>query len=313
MKGNSCSATSVRSRLSLLFLVFGMVLLFSSTALAFTVSLTAQGMPKKPAGAPQPPNVAIANFRWLIEEDTTHAVTPGTSDPNSLAFSFHKAHAPVVKSGDQTNAANITLPDGKRYFASILPTSGYTISGAPIADGQASVTVICNELPLPTAQITVFVFEDNSPINNVPDAAEPGLANFKVVLYEAGGRYGMSGGQQMLDGFGNMIGTDLSAEPRRHLCSGCRRQPDGRHAGPGVRAHRCHRQCRYQASLAGQVRHRGGPPGRRGLAADQHHRGHAHHRRLGQTGRTALLHRVRPGGPARLHRFCDDRSTTAPC
>jgi large repetitive protein len=213
MKGNLCSATYVRSRLSLLFLVLGISLLFSTTALAFTVSLNVQGMPKKLPDGSQPANVPIANFRWLIEEDTTHPVTPGVSDPNSLAFSLHKAHAPVVASGDQTNAANITLADGKRYFASILPTSGYTISGAPIANGQAAVTVICNQLPLPTAQITVFVFNDNSPINNVPDPAEPGLAGFKVVLYEAGGRYGMSGGQQMLDGFGNMVGTTYEQNP----------------------------------------------------------------------------------------------------
>ena len=105
-------------------------------------------------------------------------MTPGVSDPNSLAFSFHKSHAPVVVKGDQTTAANITLPDGKRYFVSILPNAGYTIGGAPITGGGA-VTVACNELPLPTAQVTVFVFHDNSPINNAPDPAEPGLAGFK--------------------------------------------------------------------------------------------------------------------------------------
>jgi FtsP/CotA-like multicopper oxidase with cupredoxin domain len=184
-----------------------MGLLFSSTALGFTVNLNVQGMPKKLADGTQPANVAIGNYRWLIEEDTTHPVTPGVSDPNSLAFSFHKSHAPVVVKGDQTNAANITLPNGKRYYVSILPNEGYTIGGAQIADGQAAATVICNQLPLPTAQITVFVFHDNSPINNAPDPAEPGLAGFKVIVTEAGGRYGVSGGQAMMDAFGNMIGT----------------------------------------------------------------------------------------------------------
>ena len=131
MKGHSCSATSVRSRLSLLFLVLGISFLFSTTALAFTASLNVQGMPKKLPDGSQPANVPIANFRWLIEEDTTHAVTPGVSDPNSLAFSLHKAHAPVVASGDQANAAPLETSiagsspwkDGHTEF----PHSKYTI------------------------------------------------------------------------------------------------------------------------------------------------------------------------------------------
>jgi len=89
----------------------------------------------------------------------------------------------------------------------------YTIGGAQIADGQGSVTIICNMLPLPTAQITIFVFEDNFPINNVPDPAEQPLAGFKVTLEEPGGRYGISGGQQMQDAFGNMLGTVYDQNP----------------------------------------------------------------------------------------------------
>ena len=50
MKGNCCSATSVRSRLSLLLLVLGIGLIFSTTALGFTVNLDVQGMPKKTGG-----------------------------------------------------------------------------------------------------------------------------------------------------------------------------------------------------------------------------------------------------------------------
>jgi len=96
---------------------------------------------------------------------------------------------------------------------SILPKTGYTIGGAPIADGQASVTVICNPLPIPTAQITIFVFEDNGPINNAPDQNEPGLEGFHVFIADAAGRYGMAGGQQMLDVFGNMIGTTYQQNP----------------------------------------------------------------------------------------------------
>jgi large repetitive protein len=204
MKGNSCSATSVRSKLSLLFLVLGIGFLFSTTALGFSVSLNVQGKPKVGNGTS-----AIGNFRWLIEEDTTNQpprpFTSGNRD--TLSFNFYKSHAPVIASGNQTTAANISLPDGKRYFVSIVPDTDYTIGGAPIADGQGSATVICNQLPLPTAQITVFAYHDNNPINNAPEPTEPGLEGFKVIVEDSGGRYGISGGHQMMDAFGNMIGT----------------------------------------------------------------------------------------------------------
>jgi hypothetical protein len=207
MKGNSCSATSVRSRISLLFLVLGMVILFSSTALAFTVSLNVQGKPKVGNGTS-----AIGNYRWLIEEDTTHPVTLNTTDRTSLSFSLYKGHAPVVASGTQANATNISLPDGKRYFVSVVPDSGYTLGGAPIVN-PGSVTIICNELPLPTAQITVLAYHDNNPINNQPEPAEPGLPGFKVLLHDAGGRYGMSGGHMSQDAFGNPLGTTYQQNP----------------------------------------------------------------------------------------------------
>jgi large repetitive protein len=210
MKWDNGRTKSMWMKMFLILVGLCMGAVFASTALGFTVNLDVQGLPKSGTGPAD--YVPIPNYRWLIEEDTTHPVTPGTSDPNSLAFSFHKAHAPVVAAGTQANSANITLPDGKRYFVSILPNADYTIGGAPIAGGGA-VTIVCNELPLPTAQITVFVFEDNNPINNAPDAAELGLAGFKVVVTEAGGRYGMSGGQQMMDAFGNMIGTTYEQNP----------------------------------------------------------------------------------------------------
>ena len=122
-----CNVCAVKD--TLLFLVLGMVILFSSTALAFTVSLNVQGMPK----VAKPERRPIGNYRWLIEEDTTNQPPrPFTRDRDTLAFSFYKSHAPVFAAGNQANAANISLPDGKRYFVSIVPDAGYTIGGSPI-------------------------------------------------------------------------------------------------------------------------------------------------------------------------------------
>jgi hypothetical protein len=75
-----------------------------------------------------------------------------------------------------------------------------------------NVPVYLNALPLPTAQITVFVFHDNFPINNAPDLPqEVGIPNVKIIVEDAGGRYGMSAGAQMMDAFGNPIGTEYDA------------------------------------------------------------------------------------------------------
>lgn len=155
-----------------------------------------------------PNGEAVTGFRWLIEEDTTKPVTLGAPavPGQNLSLSFHTSYAPVVANGDDTNTT-VTLDPAKRYFVSVLPDAGYAMGGAPVAAGQGAVTVTVNPLPLPTAQISVLVFEDRHPINGAPNPPqEPGLAGFTVVVTEAGGRYGHSGGQVTQDAFGNPLG-----------------------------------------------------------------------------------------------------------
>jgi hypothetical protein len=158
-----------------------------------------------------PNNQPITGYRWLLEEDTTKPAVPGTPavPGQSLSVSFHSSYMPVVANGDNsTPPTGLALDPNKRYFLSVLPDSGFTIGGVPVAGSQTSVTVVCNSLPLPTAQISVFVFEDNNPINNQPDLPqEVGLANFTLQLWEAGGTYGASGGRVSTDAFGNPLGT----------------------------------------------------------------------------------------------------------
>ena len=69
------------------------------------------------------------------------------------------------------------------------------------------MTVTVAKLPLPTARIRVQVFQDNAPLDGMWDSTEPGLAGFQVTIDDAGGTYGMSGGHQSTDAFGNKIGT----------------------------------------------------------------------------------------------------------
>ncbi len=171
------------------------------------VTLTVLGVDaRNPSAAPVP----VTDYKWTLEEDPTYQVTPGTLDPNTLAVSFHRSYAPVVQSGDQSTSP---LADpAKRYFVSVLPKSGgYSNGGTPIAFNQSAATVLVDKGPIPTAQILVRVFADNSPLNNQWDTNEGPLAGFEVSVDDAGGRYGIAGGQMMQDAFGNPLGTTYKA------------------------------------------------------------------------------------------------------
>jgi hypothetical protein len=155
----------------------------------------------------------VSGFRWTLEEDNTHAVTPGAAGvTDTLSFEFHASHAPTLDSGISAGgSADITLPGATaddRYFISITPHNGFNMSGAAVSGGQASVTITVDSLPIPTAQISVFAYEDNYPINNAPDLPqEQGLPGFDVLLIDAAGTYGQAGGQIIQDAFGNPLGT----------------------------------------------------------------------------------------------------------
>ena len=161
------------------------------------------------------------------------------------------------------------------------------------------ITVKVHQHPVPTAQITVFVFHDNSPINNAADLpAEEGLAGFRVMLEDAGGRYGMSAGQQMMDAFGNPLGTTYG--------------PDGNvvKMGSGVITTDADGDAMIKNLAPGKYGVQVVPPGGAGLAADLHHRGHQDHRRLGQGQRAPLLRGVRPARLPRLRRLRAGRCAT---
>ncbi len=187
--------------LALLALLVAMAL--QGAALAQTLTINVVG----PNGAP-----IAGGFRWLVEEDATRDVDFTPAQPGrDLSLSFHTSYMPVAGKGTSA-APTIALDPAKRYFVSVLPESGYQMGGAPVARGQGSVTVTVNSQPIPTAQISIFAFNDNQPINGAPDLPqEQGLAGFSVQLYEAGGTYGQSGGLVKQDAFGNPLGTTYGA------------------------------------------------------------------------------------------------------
>ena len=172
-------------------------------------------------------------FRWLLEEDATFPNVPGSPfplgprDPNSLSYTFFKSYMPVAAKGDNGvgggGAASIPNVDpAKRYYLSVLPhrpagsdcqdptqpkcysMSGTQVSFSAAGGGTANVTVVVQPQPIPTAQISVFAFEDNNPINSAPDLPqEAGLGGFSVLIAD-------QGGQLLTDVYGNPLGTTYS-------------------------------------------------------------------------------------------------------
>ena len=182
-----------------------------------------------------------SGYRWTVEEDATKLSVPGQpANTSNYSFSFHTSYMPVVAAGrvgtqrngvtqdpDVARLYAQALPEvctatstskcldpAKRYYVSIA-AEGFQMGGAPVvfSGANAAATVYLNQYPLPAAQVSVFAFNDNSPINGAPDLPqETGLAGFTVVLVEAGGTYGASGGAVTQDGFGNPLGTTYNPD-----------------------------------------------------------------------------------------------------
>ena len=207
------------------------VLLFAATSLAQAASFTLNVVDQN--------GNAVSGFRWLLQEDHTFPTVPaGSGNPDDFqAFGFHASHHPLAKGEVGTVSEGMALKGNTdiettpvedvaagRYYVSVLPYSGYSISGAPVTldttdtSATKTVNVVVQSNPVPTTQISLFLFHDHAPINNAPDLPEemnppagaPGhvdWSQFNVVLEEPAGRYGANGGPVIRDAFNNPLGT----------------------------------------------------------------------------------------------------------
>jgi len=96
---------------------------------------------------------------------------------------------------------------------------GHGMGGAPIAPGQTSVTVITQPSPYPPGKLSVFVFEDDFPLNGEQDGGggidvlapnEPGLGGFQLHLWDAMGGNGDFTGQMTYDMFNQPLTNSLA-------------------------------------------------------------------------------------------------------
>lgn len=184
----------------------------------------------------------ITDYRWLVQEEATFHNDPlaPVPAPDQQSLNFHKSYMPVIAQGlSQPDCADpaidctgeipadpaaaisfndLALDPARHYYVSVLPSDaatgvGHSIGGAQILPGDTAVTVVVNNQEIPTAQISALIFEDHSPTNGVPDAGEVGLGGFQIVLEDAGGRYGMSGGAMSQDAFGAPLVNSLPCAP----------------------------------------------------------------------------------------------------
>ena len=159
----------------------------------------------------------------------------------------------------QVLPGEVALDPTKRYYISILPgdaanpftygyagggcqsgtanatagaTCGHGMGGAPVAAACtpvapattctgtfAPVTVITQPSPYPPGKLSVFVFEDDFPLNGENDAGggidvvspnEPGLGGFQIHLWDAMGGNGDFTGQMTYDMFNQPLTNSLA-------------------------------------------------------------------------------------------------------
>ena len=210
---------------------------------------------------PGTPAVAVGEYRYTVEEDTTWHPDPNDPQAESLATNFHSSYMPVVAQGcvgasacsegeAETPFEELALDPLKHYYVSVLPADavaeddtgyrvGHTVGGAPIppeADRvDNTITVVVNKEPLPYAQISILVFDDSSPTNAAVDAGEQGLGGFQVTLEDAGGRYGISAGAMSQDADGNLLTNSLDcfggSPPMPGVIVSCPDTPENQAAG----------------------------------------------------------------------------------
>jgi hypothetical protein len=135
--------------------------------------------------------------------------------------------------------SQVALDPTKRYYISVLPgdaaipfetgnaSPGHGMGGAPISGAQISnpsanqVTVLVQPTPFPTAKLSVFVFEDDFPLNGEHDAGggvdvispnEGGLGGFNVILFDDAGGTGDATGQVTYDMFNQPLVNALAGQ-----------------------------------------------------------------------------------------------------
>jgi FtsP/CotA-like multicopper oxidase with cupredoxin domain len=183
-------------------------------------------------GAPAPNTIAV-NFH----KSYMPVVATGCVGSISCGAGQKFSGQDPAKLQAATQVGDVSLDPAKYYYISILPGDagnafitgnssdpstcsnpsicGHTMGGVNISPGQKSATVLVEPNPLRTAQLSVFVFEDNNPTNGDIDGNEEsqGLGGFQITLNDTAGRTGDPAGQITYDAFNMPLTNALMGTP----------------------------------------------------------------------------------------------------
>jgi hypothetical protein len=152
-------------------------------------------------------------------------VTPPThTDPSAVALDPNKRYYISVLPGDaaQPFIAGFAGSPDCSPSGTIAGNCGHGMGGAPIPKGphgSQSITVLTEPSPYPTATLSVFVFEDDHPLNGEHDAGggidtlspnEPGLGGFQITLQDDAGGTGDATGTPTYDMFNMPLSNSLA-------------------------------------------------------------------------------------------------------
>jgi hypothetical protein len=155
----------------------------------------------------------------------TDAIQETAVDPRQVVLDPQKRYYISVLPGDAANPFAAAYASAPTCVAdssnNSVPSStcGHGMGGAPITFGQSAVTVLTQPTPFPPAKLSVFVFEDDFPLNGEHDAGggidvlasnEPGLGGFQITLFDDAGGPGDATGQPTYDMFNMPLSNSLS-------------------------------------------------------------------------------------------------------
>jgi Bacterial Ig domain len=186
----------------------------------------------------------------------------------TVGTSFHRSHMTVVATGcvgaiscgsgqsvlDPTSGARVvtsdadalakqTTPDqvvldpAKHYYVSILPGNALSADGSNaigggevkrLGAGWAPLNIKVESSPLPPAQMSIYLYEDDQPTNGQNEPVERPLGGFNVILNDPAGRTGDIAGQQTYDAFNMPLSNALLGRP------GCPDELNAQTNGPGT-------------------------------------------------------------------------------
>ncbi len=157
--------------------------------------------------------------------------------PGQVALDPTKRYYISVLPGDAANPFNnayggapVCSKDALGNIDTTSGTCGHGMGGAPIAAlcplGTASctgtyppVTILTQPAPFPPSKLSVFVFEDDFPLNGEQDGGggidvlspnEPGLGGFNITLFDDAGGTGDATGQMTYDMFNMPLSNSLA-------------------------------------------------------------------------------------------------------